>query len=154
MPTDTTPATAPILAFASDHAGFELKGLLIAYARDRGYAVLDLGTHDGARVDYPDNAATLAHCLLDHKAALGVGICGTGIGISIALNRFKGIRAALCHNAETARLARQHNDANVLCLGGRTTSFEDAAACFDAFLDATFEGGRHAGRVAKLECVQ
>ncbi len=144
--------TSPLtLAFAADHAGFELKGLLIAYAKDRGFAVVDLGTHSGERVDYPDFGASLAHAILEDKADLGIGICGSGIGISIALNRFKGIRAALCHNAQTATLARQHNDANVLCLGARIITFEEAAACFDAFLDASFEGGRHGDRVAKLE---
>lgn len=139
------------LAFAADHAGFELKGLLIAYAKDRGFTVLDLGTHSGERVDYPDFGATLAHAMLDDKADFGIGICGSGIGISIALNRFKGIRAALCHNAQTAELARQHNDANVLCLGARLTGFEAAAAAFDAFVETSFEGGRHSDRVAKLE---
>lgn len=145
--------TAKTLAFAADHAGFELKGLLIAYAKERGFEVLDLGTHSGERVDYPDFGATLAHAMLDDKADFGIGICGSGIGISIALNRFKSIRAALCHNEETARLARQHNDANVLCLGARIVNFEHAAACFDAFLDASFEGGRHSDRVAKLESI-
>ena len=149
MPADSTKPS--VLAFAADHAGFELKGLLIAYAKDRGFEVIDLGTHSGDRVDYPDFGASLARTMLDDKADLGIGICGSGIGISIALNRFKGIRAALCHNAETATLARQHNDANVLCLGARITGFEDAAACFDAFVETSFEGGRHSDRVAKLE---
>lgn len=146
--------TSPLtLAFAADHAGFELKGLLIAYAKDRGFTVIDLGTNSGERVDYPDFGATLAHTMLDDKADLGIGICGSGIGISIALNRFKGIRAALCHNAQTATLARQHNDANVLCLGARITGFEDAAAALDAFVETSFEGGRHSDRVAKLESI-
>lgn len=144
--------TSPLtLAFAADHAGFELKGLLIAYAKDRGFNVVDLGTNSGERVDYPDFGATLARAMLADEADFGIGICGSGIGISIALNRFKGIRAALCHNAQTAQLARQHNDANVLCLGARLTGFEDAAAAFDAFVETAFEGGRHSDRVAKLE---
>lgn len=147
-------APAPItLAFAADHAGFEFKGLLIAYAKDRGFTVIDLGTHNGARVDYPDFGVALAHTLLADEADFGIGICGSGIGMSIALNRFKGIRAALCHNAQTATLARQHNDANVLCLGARVINFEHAAACFDAFVETSFEGGRHSDRVAKLEAI-
>lgn len=151
MPADHHTSAPRTLAFAADHAGFELKGLLIAYARERGFDVLDLGTDSGARVDYPDFGAALAHAVLADKADFGIGICGSGIGISIALNRFGGIRAALCHSEEMARLARRHNDANVLCLGGRIINFEQAAACLDAFLDTAFEGGRHGDRVAKLE---
>lgn len=140
-----------IVALAADHAGFALKEALKTHLAEEGVKVLDLGTHDEARVDYPDFAARLAEAVRAGQAPMGIAICGTGIGISIALNRHKGIRGALCHDVTTARLARLHNDANVLCLGARTTGQGTAADIVDAFLSAAFEGGRHAERVTKLE---
>ena len=139
-----------VIAFAADHAGFELKDALLAGARDAGHAVLDLGTGGPASVDYPDLAAELAAALSDGRAARGVLVCGTGIGISIAANRHAHVRAALCANATMARLAREHNDANVLALGARTTGTEVARDALHAFLDTAYAGGRHAARVAKL----
>ncbi len=138
------------IAFSADHAGYLLKNELIALARERGHEVLDLGVNDGTSVDYPDMADRLAAALAEGRAQIGVIVCGSGIGISIAANRHRHIRAALCHDVTTARLARLHNDANVLALGARTTGPAVARDCLEAFLDTPFEGGRHARRVAKL----
>ena len=138
------------IAIASDHAGFELKELLAAELRAGGFAVLDLGVNDAASVDYPDYADRLADALARGPARRGVLVCGTGIGISIAANRHAHVRAALCHDATTARFAREHNDANVLALGARTTGVEVARDCLTTFLATAFAGGRHERRVAKL----
>lgn len=138
------------IAVAADHAGFEYKELLKRQLGDWGFEVLDLGTDSLASVDYPDFGRRLAQAVAGGKAKRGVVICGTGIGISIAANREKAVRAALCHDVTSARLARAHNDANVLALGARTTGIEVARETLRAFLDTEFEGGRHQGRVAKL----
>jgi ribose 5-phosphate isomerase B len=139
-----------ILLIAADHAGVELKAVLKAEAAAAGWQVVDLGTDSLERVDYPVFADKLCAALLAGQGRFGVLICGSGIGMSIAANRFKGIRAALCHDDTTARLARQHNDANVLCLGARTLSLETARDCLRTFLEAGFEGGRHQQRVELL----
>jgi ribose 5-phosphate isomerase B len=138
------------IALAADHGGFELKALLAQHLRAKGYEVLDLGTHSLDAVDYPDIAETIVDAIRSGRAVRGVLMCGTGIGASIAANRAPEIRAALCHDVTTARLSRQHNDANVLVLGGRTTGPETAKDCLDVFLATAFEGGRHARRVGKL----
>jgi ribose 5-phosphate isomerase B len=138
------------VAIAADHGGFDLKEILVPVLQTAGIAVLDLGTTNREAVDYPDIAEALTAALAAGQAQRGILICGTGIGISIAANRHPGIRAALCHDALTARLARQHNDANVLVLGGRVIGVETAKDCLMTFLDTPFEGGRHARRVAKL----
>lgn len=138
------------IAFASDHAGFSLKSALVDHAKAAGHAVLDLGTTDEQSVDYPDFGAALADAIASGKASRGVVVCGTGIGISIATNRNPAARAAVCHNATAARLARQHNDANVLALGARLIGSEVAKDCLETFLTTAYEGGRHARRVAKL----
>jgi ribose 5-phosphate isomerase B len=138
------------IALASDHAGFALKASLIAHLQAAGHDVLDLGPATADRVDYPDYGYKLAEAIVAGQADLGIGICGSGIGISIALNRYSGIRAALCHDVTSARLSRQHNDANVLVLGERLIGPAVAPECVDAFLTTAFEGGRHAGRVEKL----
>lgn len=138
------------IAIAADHGGFELKSLLIKDLQAGGHAVVDLGTHTADSVDYPDFADALAGALKDGRAARGVLICGSGIGISIAANRHRHVRAALVHNETEARLCRQHNDANVIVFGGRTLGPEIARASLAAFLSAAFEGGRHARRVSKL----
>jgi len=138
------------VAFAADHGGFELKTLLLKDLADAGVPVVDLGTHAADSVDYPDFADRLAAALKDGRAACGVLICGTGIGISIAANRHRHIRAALCHDETTARLCREHNDANVLALGARVIGPEVARACLNVFLTTKFAGGRHERRVAKL----
>jgi len=138
------------VAIAADHGGFELKSALVPVLRALGFDVLDLGTSNSESVDYPEFADAVAAALKDGRADRGVLICGTGIGISIAANRHAGVRAAPCHDGLTARLARQHNDANVLALGGRLIGIETAKDCLTNFLQTPFEGGRHARRVAKL----
>lgn len=141
--------TSPIL-LASDHAGFDLKVIISRELMDRGLQVFDLGPADQQSVDYPDMADKLVQELLIGRAPRGILICGTGIGIGIAANRHKPIRAATCHDVTTARLARAHNDANVLCLGARIIGLQVALDCVAAFLDTPFEGQRHQRRVDKL----
>ncbi|MBZ5587597.1 MAG: ribose 5-phosphate isomerase B [Acidobacteriia bacterium] len=139
------------ILIASDHAGFEFKEMLADRARDTGYEILDLGPQNRDAVDYPDFAHQLARALLAGKGDLGVLICGTGIGMAMAANRHPGVRAALCHDAFTAEYARRHNNANVLCIGGRTTGPGVAVQILDIFLATPFEGGRHERRVEKIE---
>ena len=138
------------VAIASDHAGFELKEALKAALVALGHPHLDLGCDGPATVDYPDFGYAMARALRDGRAAWGILVCGTGIGISIAANRFSNVRAALVHDARSARLARQHNDANVICFGGRVIEPDVARVCLEVFLTTPFEGGRHAHRVDKL----
>ncbi|WP_298725217.1 ribose 5-phosphate isomerase B [uncultured Ferrovibrio sp.] len=140
----------PTVAFAADHAGFELKNLLRDDLKAQGYSVVDLGTLSADSVDYPDFGRALGEAVSRGEAQFGVAICGSGIGISIAANRIPGCRAALCHDHLTARLARQHNDANVIALGARLIGLDTAKDCLKTFLETPFEGGRHARRVAKL----
>jgi ribose 5-phosphate isomerase B len=142
--------SAATIAIASDHGGYDLKQLLIDDLKAKGHEVLDLGTNGSESVDYPDYADLMAAAIKDGKAGRGVLICGTGIGISIAANRHPELRAALVHDALTARLSRQHNDANVIAMGGRILGIELAKDCLDVFLKTEFEGGRHARRVAKM----
>ena len=137
-------------AIASDHAGVSLKATLRAALEATGHEVVDLGPEGDGSVDYPDYAQALARAIESGDADRGVLICGSGIGMSIAVNRSRAVRGALCHDAEEARLARAHNDANVLALGARRVSEETARRCLQAFLDTEFEGGRHQARVAKL----
>jgi ribose 5-phosphate isomerase B len=138
------------IAIACDHAGLALKADLADALREAGHAVLDLGTDGPASVDYPDFAHAMAAALADGRAARGILICGTGLGISIAANRHAHVRAALCHDVTTARLCREHNDANVLVLGARTTGIEIARDCLRAFLGTGFAGGRHQRRIDKM----
>jgi ribose 5-phosphate isomerase B len=138
------------VAIAADHGGFELKSVLVPELRALGFAVLDLGTTNSDAVDYPDMAERLTAAMREGRAARGVLICGSGIGMSIAVNRHRELRGALVHDALTARLARQHNDANVLVLGGRLLGPELAKDCLKTFFTTPFDGGRHARRVAKL----
>ena len=141
------------VATGSDHAGYRLKQLLADRLAERGHEVLDLGAHDESRVDYPDYGAAVGRAVADGRADLGVCVCGSGIGIAMAANKIGGIRAATVHDAVSASLARQHNDANVVCFGQRLVDDGVALEALDAFLDASFEGGRHAGRVAKLDAL-
>lgn len=138
------------IAIASDHAGFDLKALLKQELAALGFEPLDLGTDSNASVDYPDFADRLADALKAGKAKRGVLICGTGIGISIAANRHRHVRAAVVHDVTSARLTRQHNNANVMCVGARLTGTDVAKDCLRVFLTTDFEGGRHQNRVAKL----
>lgn len=142
--------TAETIAIAGDHGGIDLKGTLAKELQDLGYQVLDLGTNGTESVDYPDFAYALADAIRSGKVKRGVLVCGSGIGISIAANRLPEIRAALIHDAYGARMCRLHNDANVICFGGRTTGPDVANDCLRIFLDTAFEGGRHARRVDKL----
>lgn len=139
------------IAIASDHGGFELKERLKAYFAAKNMMLEDLGTDSTDSVDYPDFAKKMARHILGKKADLGILICGTGIGISIAANRFKGIRAALLYNAAAAEMAKKHNNANVVVFGGRTMKFEDVAANLEIFLNASFEDGRHQNRINKID---
>lgn len=136
---------------AADHAGVALKGDLVAALKTWGHAPVDLGPTELVSVDYPDFAQRLCGALLKGDAPLGVLICGTGIGMSIAANKVHGIRAALCRTEFEARMARAHNDATVLCLGQRVTGNGLAAEVLKAFIETRFEGGRHQTRVAKME---
>jgi ribose 5-phosphate isomerase B len=138
------------IAIASDHAGYDLKIQLKPELEKLGFEVLDLGTDGAASVDYPDFALKMAEALQAGTVLRGVLVCGSGIGISMAANRHKHVRAALCHDHLTAKLSRQHNNANVLCLGGRTTGPDVAKDCLRVFLETEFEGGRHQNRVAKF----
>ena len=135
---------------ASDHAGCQLKAEVVAYLTQAGHEVTDLGTDGSASVDYPDFGYKLAAALKDQTEARGIAICGSGIGISIAANRYSWIRAALVHDVTNARLCREHNDANVLALGERVVGVIQAIDCVQAFLDTPFAGGRHQKRIDKL----
>lgn len=139
-----------IIAIGSDHAGFEQKQLLIEYLKEEGYEVVDLGPNSADRVDYPDYAVKVAHYVADGKARFGVLVCGTGIGMAITANKIHDIRAANITSVEFAKLARGHNDANMITLSGRYVDLETNKQILDAFLTAEFEGGRHALRVAKI----
>lgn len=141
----------PKIAIASDHAGYDLKARIVDYLRQRDdLEVVDLGPAAAERCDYPDFGAAVGRAVRDGEAPRGILVCGSGIGISMAANKINGVRAALAHNAITARLARAHNDANVLCLGSRIIGEVIALDAVDAFLATDFEGGRHAGRVEKI----
>lgn len=138
------------VAIASDHAGFELKAELVRYLRKAGHDVLDLGSETSKSVDYPDFGYKLARVISRRTADMGVAICGSGIGISIAVNRHRDCRCALVSDGLSARLAREHNDANVVALGARLIGSETAKDCVSLFLATPFGGDRHARRVGKL----
>lgn len=142
--------TVTTVVIGADHAGFSLKEFLACHLQDKKLAIIDIGCHSTESVDYPDIAALLAGQMRNNPGFVGLLICGTGIGISIAANRFDHIRCGLCHDVTTARLTRQHNDANVLAMGSRVIGEMVAAETLDAFLDTEFEGGRHIRRVEKL----
>lgn len=142
--------TSEAIAIAVDHGGFKLKKAAVEEIRAAGFDVVDLGTDSEESVDYPDVVERLIETFRKGDVERGILICGTGIGVSIAANRQPFIRAALCYDEETAMLARQHNDANVVCIGGRKTSEETARRIVGLFLETAFEGGRHARRVAKM----
>ena len=138
------------IVVGADHAGFDLKEVIKSALQDKGFEILDVGTFGSESVDYPDFGHKLAKAIETGQAKRGVLVCGSGVGISIAANRHAGIRAANCLTVEMAKLARQHNDANVLALGSRLISEETALQCLDAFLTTPFEGGRHQQRVEKI----
>jgi len=136
---------------ATDHAGIELKDYTVALLREKGHEVQDLGPYSKDRVDYPDYAHKVATSVLENANTHGILICGSGIGMSMAANRHEGIRAALCHDAYTATVARGHNDANILCFGERIVGKGVAESILDAWIAGSFDGGRHTGRVQKIE---
>ena len=142
--------TKPTIAIASDHAGYATKEELKRYLAGLGYDVWDFGTHSDASVDYPDYAHPLATAIEKGDYQLGILLCGSGNGVSITANKHQGVRSALCWIPEIATLARQHNDANVCALPARFVSVDEAKQIVKAFLDASFEGGRHIRRVEKI----
>ena len=139
-----------IIAIGSDHAGYPLKNKIVEYLQKKNIELKDMGTFNEDRVDYPDFSLKVSKAVASGECKLGIVICGTGIGVSIMANKVKGVRAALCCSEYMAKMARQHNNANVLAMGSRTTTFEDAQKIFDVFLKTDFEGGRHAKRVEKI----
>ena len=141
---------AETIAIASDHAAFEMKAALAQWLRDEGHDVRDLGPEDMSSVDYPDYGYKIAEAIAAGEAAKGIALCGSGIGISIAVNRHPAARCALVSEMLSARLAREHNDANVIALGARLIGIEQAQACITAFLSTAFVGDRHLRRVEKL----
>ena len=143
-----------MIVIASDHAGVELKARLVAAARAAGHEVADLGPADTSSVDYPDFAHRVAAAVAAGEAERGVLICGTGIGMSITANRHPGVRAALCHDAFTAEMARRHNDANVLILGARVIEDAEAVTMVRAWVETPFEGGRHQRRLDKIKAIE
>ncbi|MGB9878651.1 MAG: ribose 5-phosphate isomerase B, partial [Candidatus Pelagibacter ubique] len=141
------------IAIGSDHAGFELKeDLKKSFSQE--FDIIDVGTNSTESVDYPDFAKKVCDIILKKDADFGILICGTGIGMSITANKFKGIYAALCYDTNTANLARSHNNANVICLGGRTTKLNDAIEIVKTFLGSSFEGGRHERRFGKINDIE
>jgi RpiB/LacA/LacB family sugar-phosphate isomerase len=140
-----------MIVIASDHAGVDLKEQIVALVREAGHEIRDLGPADTSSVDYPDFAHQVARALVAGEAERGILVCGTGIGMSLTANRYPRIRAALCHDAFTAEMARRHNDANVLCIGARSTGPGVVEQVVQIFLDTDFEGGRHQRRVEKIE---
>ncbi len=139
------------IALAADHGGYQMKNLIAQNLKNQGFEIEDLGTNSEESVDYPDFAQCVVQEILSQKAELGILVCGTGIGISIAANRHKGIRAALLYDDYVAQVAREHNNANILCFGGRTMKIEDVMRRIDIFLNAKYEGGRHDRRLCKLD---
>lgn len=144
------PSVKPRIAIGSDHAGFSVKETIRKHLETAGYPVSDLGTSSEDSVDYPDYGKAVGEHVVSKRADLGIAVCGTGIGISIAANKVPGVRAALAHDVNTARLAREHNDANVLALGGRIVTGESAIEMVQTFLTTAYLGGRHQRRLDKI----
>jgi len=143
------------IAIASDHAGFELKQAIVSYVGERADVVVsDLGPSSADRCDYPDYAAAVARAVQSGEADRGILVCGSGIGVSITANRFRGVRAALVQSSTMARLSREHNDANVICVGSRLIGTIVAFDTVDAFIETSFAGGRHADRLAKIDALE
>ncbi len=143
-----------MIAIGADHGGFELKEHIKKHLDELGLEYKDYGTYSEASIDYPDCAAPVCNAVQDGTAEKGILICGTGIGISIAANKHKGIRAALCSDVYSAKMTKVHNNANIICLGGRVTGRELAFMIVDAWLNAEFEGGRHRARVDKIHAIE
>ena len=142
------------IALAADHGGYELKNYLLDYLAAKGHTVLNLGTDSPESVDYPDYAVLCCEKVLSNSADFGIVVCGSGAGISISANKIDGIRCGLCWSKEIAALVKQHNNANVIALGGRLTSKEEAIEIVDAYMSAQYEGGRHQIRVDKIAALE
>ena len=140
------------LGIACDHAGYEMKEFLVGYLAAKGYEMTDFGTHSEESIDYPDFGHALAEAIESGELKRGIGLCGSGEGMAMTLNKHQSIRAGLCWKAEIAALTRPHNDANVVVLPARFISNDEAMAIVDAFLNTEFEGGRHVRRVEKIAC--
>ena len=140
-----------MIYFVTDHAGFEIKPFVIEYLQKRGIEVEDLGTYSSDSVDYPDFAHKVAKAVKNNPGSMGILICGSGIGMSLAANKHKGIRAALCHDYYTAAMARRHNNANILCFGARIVGLGVVESILDAWLENEFEGVRHQRRLEKID---
>ena len=138
------------IAVGCDHAGYSLKTDLVCFLEELGYETLDLGTNSHYRVDYPDYGAAVGQAVTEGKADLGLLVCGSGIGIGMAANKISGVRAATVHDVTSAHLAREHNNANIICFGERLIGPEIARESLVAFLNAEFQGGRHAERIQKI----
>lgn len=136
-----------------DHAGFDYKEEVREFFASKGIEMEDMGCYENSRVDYPDFASKVAQAVQQNEGSRGVLICGTGIGVSICANKHKGIRAALCHTEFEAEMTRKHNDANIICVGSRTTGMSVVLRLIDVFLKEEFEGGRHAARVEKMNAL-
>lgn len=143
-----------MMLIASDHGALELKNSIAAFLKERGIDFQDCGVFDNSSVDYPDYAEKVAETVSRGEVDRGILLCGTGIGISIAANKFPGVRAALATDTFMARMAKEHNNANILVLGGRTTSAEKGIEIVAAWLDAAFEGGRHQSRLDKITAIE
>ena len=143
-----------MIAIGSDHGGFELKTHVIKYLKEQGIELYDFGTYSEDSCDYPDIAEKVAKAVANGEYEKGILICGTGIGISVAANKVDGIRAALCGDVYSAKMTRKHNDANILCMGGRVTGRELAFMICDTFLSEEFEGGRHQTRIDKIHALE
>lgn len=139
------------VALSADHGGYQLKQEIIEYLKSKNYGIVDLGTNNGDSVDYPEYAAKAVQAVLGKEADCAIIMCGSGIGISIAANKYRGIRAALCFDSYTAKMCRMHNDANIMAMGGRITTIDRAKDMVDLFLETEFEGGRHQRRIDKID---
>lgn len=143
-----------MIVIASDHGGFDLKNAIVEMLAERDIIFTDFGTHDLDSVDYPDYAKRVAEAVSKGEAESGILVCGTGIGMSISANKFPGVRAALVHDEFTAKMARQHNDANILILGGRVVSVETGKKLVEIWLNSEYEGGRHQNRLNKISDIE
>lgn len=143
-----------MIAIGCDHGGYELKEHIKKHLDEKGVEYKDYGTYNEESVDYPDYAGKVCRAIQDNEAECGILICGTGIGISIAANKHKGIRAALCSDVYSAKMTKMHNNANVICLGGRVTGRELAFMIVDTWLETEFEGGRHNQRIDKIHAIE
>jgi len=139
------------IAIGSDHVGYEIKGAIIKYLEELGYEVEDFGAFSTKRTDYPIYGKAVAEAIVEGKADLGILICGTGVGISLAANKVKGIRAVVCSEPYTAQLSKEHNNTNILAFGARVVGLDLAKMIISSWLNATFEGGRHKKRIEMLE---